>query len=72
MDNIPACPTCGGTEFIGIPDSLAVACRCGFVWVEMGIGKWEPGATLQQWMADIYEASVKRDRERALAAGAGD
>src|SRR4051812_26951320 len=61
---IPDCPTCKGTAFIGIPDSLAYACKgCGFVWVG-DHNDWKPGATLQEWAKDHYELAVTRDARK--------
>lgn len=53
----PPCPTCKGTVFFPIPDSLALACEgCGFVWVMSNQSEtgYEPGTTLQQWVEDVY------------------
>jgi len=44
-------------EWFGIPDSLAQACKkCGFVriWNGRGDGEYEAGATIQEWLEDVY------------------
>jgi hypothetical protein len=57
------CPECRGIEWLGIPDSLASACTgCGYVRVGFP-GKYERGASLQEWARDIYEADQKRKRQ---------
>jgi len=56
MTTIPPCPRCQSTEFFLIPDSLALACKtCGFVWVYLGNGVYEKGATIGQWLEDVYQ-----------------
>ena len=54
------CPECGKNEFESIPDSLAYMCtNCGFVWVGSGQDA-ERGASIQEWIKDIVEASEKK------------
>lgn len=52
--NIPPCRKCGQSDWLPVPDSLAVACKaCGAVLVEAAGGGWEDGASLQEWAADL-------------------
>lgn len=62
MKRSDPCPTCGGTEWTPIPDSLAEYCQCGFVRVLSFTDhdECEPGATLQQWAADLAAAKEKK------------
>ena len=57
MKNTPICK-CGKNEWIGIPDSLALACigkdGCGRVIVYNMKGGYEPGASIQKWLSDIH------------------
>jgi hypothetical protein len=53
-NRIDICPKCGGTEWTFIPDSLASHCKCGFVRVMDGEGGHEEGASIQQWLKDVY------------------
>jgi hypothetical protein len=50
---IPPCKKCGGTDFYSIPDCLAFFCEnCGFVWVNVGPGKYEEGPSIRSWLKD--------------------
>lgn len=61
IDKEYPCPECGHEEWLPIPDSLAQACTgCGYVRVGTN-GKYERGASLQEWARDLYEASKKND-----------
>ena len=52
---LPKCKKCGADKFMNVPDSLAWFCeRCGFVWVDLGGGRFEVGATIQEWLEDTY------------------
>jgi hypothetical protein len=46
------CPHCKENEWICIPDSLAIACVCGFVYVRKSENEYEPGPTMQEWIKD--------------------
>jgi ribosomal protein L37AE/L43A len=56
------CPKCNNTQFVNMPDSLAWACnKCGFVWVGFDDEDMVPGATIQEWLKDVY--NIKQDKE---------
>lgn len=64
QEMIPPCPRCKGTEFFPIPDSLAIACKeCGFVWVGHGPDDFKPGATIGQWLEDVYGIPNEMDKQ---------
>ena len=58
--SIPDCDRCGENNWFPIPDSLAIACKCGFVLVG-GPEGYTPGATLQEWARDLYEAKQRQE-----------
>jgi hypothetical protein len=53
-DSLETCPSCGGTKWEPIPDSLAQYCKCGFVRVGSH-GEYEKGASLQEWAEDQHK-----------------
>jgi ribosomal protein L37AE/L43A len=54
---LPACPRCSKSDWTRMPDSLAMACKaCGLVLVGTSGGEWKPGASLQEWAADLARA----------------
>jgi hypothetical protein len=70
MSEIPACPKCGGTKFLNIPDSLGQACMtkgCLFVWAGYD-DEWEPAAPLNEWFAP----SKKHATHAAVEGGEGE
>ncbi len=62
-NRFPDCPACNKNNWLRMPDSLAIACECGYVLVESLDGKrYTPGATLQEWAKDLYEARQRREK----------
>ncbi len=59
----PPCLECGKATWIAIPDSLAIACiSCGAVLVQGGsYHGYKPGASLQQWAEDLYNAQQTKE-----------
>jgi hypothetical protein len=62
------CNRCNKTvEWFHMPDSLADACKdCGFVRIDIrrkneeGIREYEAGATIQEWLDDVYGSKEEK------------
>jgi len=57
----PGCPECGNTRWLGIPDSLAIACtNCTATLIYDGKDKegnqlYKSGVSLKDWARDLSE-----------------
>jgi signal transduction protein with GAF and PtsI domain len=67
MSDLTNCPRCGKNNWKWIPDSLAQHCECGFVRVQRMDGSWEPGASIQEWAADLAKARKPAEQDRIAA-----